>query len=117
MLEKLSHECNIKYMTTLNNEQKVTLTVSPQTAHGKPASITGVPLWSSSDVNVLSLVVSADGLSATAVGGAAGQATVSVIANAGTEAAPVQINGSIDITVTSAPAATLVITASTVVDQ
>lgn len=104
-------------MITLNTAQKVDLTISATNTAGKPASVTGVPLWNSSNVNAVSLVVAADGLSAYAFGNGVGNATVSVIANAGTEAVPVQISASVDLTVSLAPATTLVITPSTVVSQ
>ena len=104
-------------MTTFNTEQKVNLVVSPLTAKGKPAKVTGVPLWNSSNVNAISLVVAADGLSAYAIGGAEGVSTVSVIANAGTEDAPVQICASVDITVVTAPAASLSVSVGTVENQ
>jgi hypothetical protein len=104
-------------MTTLTTEQKINLTVTPETALGKPSTITGMPLWSSSNINSISLVIAPDGLSAYAIGGVAGTSTISVIANAGTDAVPVQISSSIDITVTTAPASMLVITASEPVSQ
>ena len=107
-------------MINITTDQKVNLTVSPLSALGRPvptSTITGVPLWNSSDVNVASLVVAADGFSAFAFGTGAGTATVSVIANAGTAAAPIQIGGSIELTVSQAPAASLAISASVVISQ
>jgi len=107
-------------MINITTDQKVNLTVSPLSALGRAvptSTIAGVPLWNSSDVNIVSLVVAADGFSAFAIGTGGGTATVSVIANAGTTAAPVEIGGSIQLTVSQAPAASLAISASVVVSQ
>lgn len=104
-------------MITLNTTQKVDLVISATNSLGKTAPINGVPLWTSSNVNAVSLVIAADGLSAYAFGNGAGTATVSVIANAGTDAAPVQISASVDLTVSVALATNLVITPSAVISQ
>lgn len=107
-------------MINLTTDQQVSLTITPESALGRVvpnSTITGVPLWNSSDVSIASLVVSADGFSATAIGTGAGAASINVIANAGTNANPVQISGSIQITVTQAPAAQLAISASAVTIQ
>jgi len=49
--------------TTITNEQKVNVTLSPKTDSGKPAKLDGVPVWSvvSGDSTV---VAAADGMSA-----------------------------------------------------
>jgi hypothetical protein len=104
-------------MPTLNTTQKVNLTISPQTANSQPATITGVPLWNSNNVATISLVISPDGMSANAIAGQAGIATVSVIANAGTVLSPITITGGIGLQVTPAVATSLILTASTPVSQ
>jgi len=107
-------------MINLTTDQKVNLTITPQSALGRTvpnSTINGVPLWNISDTNVGSLVVAADGFSAFLIGAGAGTATVNVIANAGTNANPVQIGGSIAVTVAQAPAASLAISASAVISQ
>ena len=101
----------------ITTAQKVDLTVSPLTSNGMAGSIVGTPLWSSSSVSNVSLIVAADGMSAYAIAGTVGSSTVSVIANAGTLAVPVQITGSIVIQVVPAAATTLSILASTPVSQ
>ncbi len=104
----------------LTTDQQVSLTVKPLSALGRPvpaSAIAGVPLWNTSDASVVSLVVAADGFSAVAIGAAGGTATVTVIANAGTAGSPVQIQGTIDITVSQAPAASLSIVAGTPTTQ
>jgi len=107
-------------MINLTTDQQVSLTVHPLSALGRtvPAStLTGIPLWNSSDVNVASLTVAADGLSATVIGVAEGTASINVIANSGTVATPVQIQGSVDISVNQAPAASLSLVSGSVVNQ
>ncbi len=104
----------------LSTTQQATLTLIPEDILGNvtpAATITGTPLWNTSNVNVASLVVASNGLSALTFGTGAGTASISVIANAGTVAAPVQISGSISIYVTQAPAAQLVISASNITIQ
>jgi hypothetical protein len=100
-------------MTIITNDQRVPITVSPITQKGKPAKIEGAPLWSSSDVNVLTLEVAQDGLSAFAVGVGEGTATISVIADADLTGAIKEVAGSVEITVTGAPAASLKVTVGT----
>ena|SRR5579862_1637413 len=104
-------------MITLDTTQKVSLIVVPEDVlgHATPDStITGVPLWNTSNVNVASLVVAADGFSAFAFGTGAGTATINIIANAGTTANPVQISGSIQLTVTQAAPTQLAVNGSVV---
>jgi len=104
-------------MINITTTQKVNLVIVPEDVLGHVvpnSTITGVPLWNSSNVNVSSLVVAADGFSAYAFGTGAGTATINIIANAGTVAAPVQITGSIEITVGQASAARLSVSASIV---
>jgi hypothetical protein len=102
-------------MTNITTDQQVSLTVIPISAIGNlvPDSyITGIPLWNSSNVNVASLVVAASGFSATAFGTGAGTSSISVIANAGTTANPVQVSGSVQIGVSQAPVDSLEISSS-----
>lgn len=101
-------------MTNINTTQKVALSIVPEDVLGHVvpnSSITGVPLWNTTNASVVSLQVAADGFSAVAFGTGAGTATVNIIANAGTTANPVQITGTIDITVTQAPATQLAVNA------
>ena len=107
-------------MINLTTVQKVNLTLVPEDALSRVVpntAITGVPLWNTSNVNVASLVVASDGFSAFALGTGAGTASISVIANAGTTANPVQISGSIQIGVTQAPAAQLALSGSAIISQ
>lgn len=104
-------------MNTLTNEQKINLTVSPLTAGGKPATLTGIPLWSSSDINSITLVVSPDGLSVEAFAANIGSSTISVIGNAGTDVSPIQLSASVLLQVVSAPAASLNIVVGSPIGQ
>jgi len=95
----------------LTTVQQTTLTLVPQDALGNVVpvtAITGSPAWNSSNVNAVSLVVAANGLTATAAATGIGSSTISTIASA----LGSQISGSILITVTQAPPVQLSISAS-----
>ena len=102
--------------TSLTNEQQVTLTVKPFSAKGKPAPVEGAPFWSSSNVNVATLVVAPDGLSAVVTAVGVGTSTVTVAADADLTAGVNQISTSVDVVVTAAAAASLSLTVGTPVD-
>ena len=99
--------------TSITNDQQVVLTVHPVTAGGKPAPVDGAPLWTSSNVNVATLVVAPDGLSATVTAVGVGTSTVTVAADSDLTAGVHQISASIDVVVTQAQAASLNITVGT----
>ena len=99
-------------MLILNDEQRVSLSISPLTAAGNAAKLDGIPVWSASDSNVISLVVSADGLSAVAsAAGALGTSQVSVTADADLGAGVRQLTALLDVQVIAAEAFTLSINA------
>lgn len=93
--------------TTITNEQKLPISVAPVTAGGKPAKIAGAPLWSSSDINVVTLEVAADGLSAIANAVNAGSATITIAADADLGGGVNQISNTTNIAVTLAQATAL----------
>lgn len=97
-------------MITLTTDQKVNLKLNALTLTGKPANVDGVPLWSTSNANVISLVVSPNGLSAFAVASGAGSASVTVIADGDLTSGIKQLTTSVDLTVTQAGAASIVVT-------
>lgn len=97
----------------INDEQKVPLTVVAKNNSGKVVAVDGPPAWSSSDVNIVSLVVAPDGLSAEAFSVGLGNATISVIADADLTPAVREISASIDISVVAAEATVLELTAGT----
>jgi len=65
----------------LTTEEKVLLTLSPQTPNGNPAPVDGEPVWSVTAGDV-TLDVQPGGLSAYVVSGAAGTSEVTVTADA-----------------------------------
>ena len=101
-------------MLTLTDEQKCPLSIQPLTAAGNPARVDGVPVWASSDVNVISLDVASDGMSAVArTPGTLGTSTVSCIADADLGSGVREIVAVLDITVVAAEAATMGIATGT----
>jgi hypothetical protein len=100
-------------MLLLTDEQKVLLSIRPVTSAGHPAKVDGVPVWNSSNPNVVGLQVADDGLSATATSGDLGASTVSVSADADLGEGVRTIAATLDITVAAAEATTLGIEAGT----
>jgi hypothetical protein len=98
-------------MTIINDSQKVNLTLQPLTANGKPATVAGVPLWSTSNPAAVSLVVAADGLSAYALSVSLGTSTITAVANADLSGGTREISASIDVQVVPTEAASLTISA------
>jgi hypothetical protein len=99
----------------LTDEQKVALSIEPRTAAGNPARVDGVPVWSVSNAEVLSLQVSEDGLSAVVTtAGPLGDSQVVVTADADMDEGEVrEITGILDVTVVAAEAASLAVNAGT----
>lgn len=92
---------------TLSNEQKLPISVTPLTALGNTAKVDGAPLWSSSNINVCTLVIAPDGMSAVVNGVGPGTSTITVTADADLTSAVSQISSSIVVTVSAALATTL----------
>ena len=102
----------------LTDVQKVGLSVSFVTAKGNPAQVDGAPVWSVSDATVLSVVPSADGLSAEVVAvGPLGTAQVSVTADADLGTGVTALVGTLDVQVVASEAASIVINAGAPVAQ
>lgn len=102
----------------LQDSQVVTLSIQPADKKGNPAPVDGVPVWLSSNTELITVVASADGLSAVATAvGPLGTATVSVTADADLGAGTTELAGTLDITVISGAASTIKITAGTPTDQ
>lgn len=98
----------------LNTEQKIKLTIAPKTESGKPASLDGIPVWTSSDTSVIVLEPAADGLSAYCITtDAAGVSNVSVSADCDLGAGIETISATEDITVTHVKASNLGLTDGT----
>ena len=92
-------------MADINTDQNfpsVTLAITDPA--GRPAAVDGAPVWASSDATVLTVVSSADGMSAVVDTVAAGVARISVTADADLGAGVVTITGvSEDVNVTVGP--------------
>lgn len=101
----------------LPNNKKVTLTLEPRDSKGALAQIEGVPEWASSDANVAAINPAADGLTASAVAGAAGTATITATADADLGAGVTSITGTLDIEVTAGQATGLTIVPGALEDQ
>ncbi len=102
----------------LTDEQKVTFSVSFVTAKGNPATVDGAPVWSVSNDTVLSVVPSADGLSAEVVAvGPLGSSQVSVTADADLGAGVTALVGTLDVSVVASEAASVIISAGVPVLQ
>jgi hypothetical protein len=99
-------------MLILTDEQQVTLSVAFETAAGNKANVDGVPVWSSSNPDVVAVTPADDGLSATAVAvGPLGTAQVIVEADADLGAGARSITGTLDIEVRAAEAVAVAIAA------
>jgi hypothetical protein len=98
----------------LTADQMVDVSVAFVDDHGNPATVDGMPVWASSDDTILSVIASADGMSATVSAvGPAGQAQVSVTADADLGAGTVELIGLMDIQVVAGDAVSAVLTPGT----
>lgn len=93
-----------KMATTLNTLQKFTLTATEQDASGAPVPFGSVPVWTSSNEAVATVLAAADGITAVVSSVAIGAATITVTADG--------LSASDDVTVIAAPGVTIVLTAS-----
>jgi hypothetical protein len=91
-------------MIILLATQEVDLAIQPKDKKGNPAQIDGVPVWSSSNVDVVALTPAADGLSCVAKAGLIGTAQVSVTADADLGAGVKPITGLLDVNVAAGEA-------------
>ena len=95
-------------LITINNEEKVLVTLAPLTAAGNPANLDGAPVWAVVEGGDATLEVAADGLSAFLVSGAAGVTSqVTVTADADLGEGIVTITDTIDLAVVAAGASAL----------
>jgi hypothetical protein len=86
-------------MITIIDNQKVVLTLVPLTKAGNLAKLDDLPAWGVGNSEVLSLIVSSDGLSATALANSSGVTTVFVAADANLGPEIKEISGEIEIRV------------------
>ncbi len=97
-------------MGTLRDDQKQRLSINPVDAKGKPASLDGVPTWTSSDETVVTVAAEADGLSAMVTAVLPGTARVVVDADADLGSGVTPLNGFVEYTITGGTAVALTIT-------
>src|SRR5688500_20049941 len=96
-------------LITINNEQRVRVTLSPKTAKGAPAEVEGEPTWTveSGDATI---EPETGGLSVFIVSGNLGNSVIKVSADADLGPGVATIEDSIDITVTTTMANSLGLT-------
>ena len=105
-------------MQVLTTTQEIDLTAAFNDSKGNPAAVDGIPVWSSSDESVVTVVAAADGLSAVAkAAGKIGTAQVSVNADAERDAGVRNIVGVLDFDVQAAEAVTALIATGTPREQ
>jgi len=92
----------------LTTDQKVTITLNPKTPGGHPATLDGVPAWSTSDPAVIAVQPAEDGKSCTVLAaGSTGLATLGASADADLGEGVDTITGQIDFEVVAAEASDL----------
>lgn len=102
----------------MTTHQQVHLSIQPVDKRGNPAKVDGVPVWLTSNSEIVSLAVAADGMSADASAvGPLGRSIVSVTADADLGQGTVELVGAIDIDITPSGAVSLTITAGVPADQ
>lgn len=105
-------------MLVLTDMQKVDLSISPKSAAGNPALVDGMPTWFVSDEKVLSLTISDDGMSATAMAtGVLGTSQISVEVDADLGEGVRSIVGVLVIEVKASEAVSLDVNAGTPSDK
>ena len=101
----------------LTDSQQVLLSIQPVDKKGKPAKVDGIPAWVSSNLDVLTLSVAPDGLSATAVALDLGHSQISVMADADLGEGVVLLTGIEEVDVVAGQAVSLAITAGVPEEQ
>ena len=97
---------------TINDEQKVNVTINPVDADGNAVSLVGAPVWTVTSGDA-TLAVAADGLSAFVISGAVGIASVITVVGQGDPTVGVDpVTDTITLTVTAAEATDLGLTAA-----
>ena len=98
----------------LQDDQKVSFSISIVDAKGNPAQVDGVPAWASSNEAILTVAPAADGMSAVATAvGPVGPSQISVTADADLGSGTKQIVGTQDVDVVAGEAVSVGITAGT----
>jgi hypothetical protein len=109
---KRSAKGKVLAMLKLTTTQKCTLSVAFEDKKGNPANVDGAPTWGVDNSDLLSLIVSDDGLSCQiAAVGPMGTALVSVLADADLGEGVVQLAGTLEVQVTAGAATVVEVTA------
>lgn len=101
---------DIKMAFNLKDTQQVVVTARVLDSLGNPASLVGVPAWTSSDTDVASLVVAQDGLSATIVAGTKFATTTVTFSVDG-------VTSTLDVSLVGGPASSAILTVGTPTDK
>lgn len=106
------------FMLLLRVTQKCGLALDPVDAHGNPATVDGVPSWTSSDDTVVTVEPETDGMRAVVKGaGKPGSAQVNVRADARSGPEVVELIGVLDVEVKAGEAVSLGIKTGTPEEQ
>lgn len=101
----------------LTATQQIELAIKPLDRKGNPAQVDGIPQWSSSNTEAITLQPHEDGLSCIAIANKLGDAQVSVKADADLGEGVEFITGALDITVVAGKASMLTILTVPPVEQ
>lgn len=105
-------------MLNLTDTQQATLSIQPVDKKGNPAPVDGVPVWASSNTEVLTVEPAADGMSAVAKAvGPLGSAVVSVKVDADLGSGVTELSGGLDVSVSGGGATSITVTAGTPEEQ
>lgn len=100
-----------KVAATITDIQKVTATIQVVDAMGNPASVEGIPAWSSDDVSIVAVAQADDGMSAVISSvGPIGNAIVTVTADADLGEGVTTINSDLLVDVIASQATGIIIT-------
>lgn len=83
--------------TRFTTTQQQTVRAKFIDANGRPVEVDGVPVWTSSNETVATIVPAADGKSAVIRSGAPGNATINVTADANLGSDTTEISGTFDV--------------------
>ncbi len=104
-------------LLVMTDTQKVTVTLSIKDSKGHPASVDGVPVWSSSDGAVCSVAPSDDGMSAEVSAVDMGVCQITAEADADLGAGVESIQGFLDVNISAGKATAVELTAGTPSEQ
>lgn len=117
VIERNTIKGDIK-MLVLTDTQQVDVAIKPVDKKGNAAQVDGVPVWTSSDLNIATVEAAADGLSAVVkAANGLGDVQISVTADADLGAGVQPLVGTLDITVAAGAAVSLGIVTGTPVEQ